>query len=606
MGHDEHVGTDVLAANPNPDAAGATFTHVILAVSLGAYKKLNRDVGPCDELFAASQKFRDMADAMDLVPSQAAQLWSKLGTSQLGEFKDGYESVAGSQPQPIWADMSQVLDKESPPNGVAPAASVHYGCGTFATSLYKSEIGTAPNPQSIANQQVQGNLIKWLNDEGASLWSKARNGAEFDWRVLWDPQDRVGVDRLKAQYVRANISPTECCPGTPPGSLGLRLRSQDTGFLNLTLAGCYVRTGLNTTCVEGAIMSGMQASRAICGSPQVVVGENFGQRMSLGDETTRAAASATKTLPTYVSQLGMGQMSHEAPLFVGQVQIHAFRLAAQRWRMQRLVDMNLNLPSLRAGSPLRFTVLGSSVLLAFLRSEGAGPSSPTNQVGKMDDREAAFFIPLLQRDGLKVRLTAWIPYLFLDRPIGMTMGREVWGYIKSAGVLHLPYDPQPSPDYVVNTTTLKIFAADTIGKDVDILRLRRPINPPAPRAEKWSALSGLLGALVPETVLTNIVVGQSFSVVNLKQFRDIADSKLACYQALVEAPMEINNHFSAGLLDTTGYELDIFTCDSHQIVNQLGLADAPGPDQTTVKVGQGVWVKMDFTANHGRVLWQAT
>jgi len=302
----------------------------------------------------------------------------------------------------------------------------------------------------------------------------------------------------------------------------------------------------------------------------------------------------------------MGQMSHEAPLFVGDVQIHAFRLSGQRARMQRLVDANLNLPSLRAGSRLRFTVLGNSVLLAFLRSEGAGPSSPTNRVGKMDDREAAFFIPLLQRDGLKVRLTAWIPYLFIDRPIGMTMGREVWGYNKSAGTVHLPYDPQPSADYIVNTTTLKIHAPDTVATDVDILRLRRPQNPSPPEPERWTKLAEVMGALLPETALSKLVIGQSFPVVNLKQFRDIADSKLACYQALVESPMQIGGHFSAGLLDTNGYELDILTCDSHQIVTQLGLAKVSGADKTTVGIKQGAWVKMDFTATHGRILWQAT
>jgi len=375
----------------------------------------------------------------------------------------------------------------------------------------------------------------------------------------------------------------------------------------LILAGCYVRTGLNTTCVEGAVMSGMQASRAICGLPEVVVGENFGTNFGFVDERARSGVNGKRPLPSYVSQLGMGQMSHEAPLFVGDVTIHAFLLNAQRWRMQRLVDQNLNLPSLRAGSAIRFTVLGNIAMLAFLRSEGAGPISPTNNVGKMNDREAALFIPLLQREGLKLRLTTWIPYLFIDRPIGMTMGREVWGYTKSAAVINLPYDPQPSVDYVVNTTTIKVHAPDSIAADEDILRLRYSGGTtPQPGGEKWRTLADLAKAVLPESALSKLAVGRNIPVVNLKQFRDIEDSKLACYQALVDSPMQIGGAFSAGLLDNQGAELDIFTCDSHQIVTQLGLADAPGACKTTIKVGQGFWVKMDFTATHGRVLWQAT
>ena len=47
-----------------------------MAVSLGAYKKLNDDSGMCDELLAASPSFRAMTESMDLIPSQAAQLWA--------------------------------------------------------------------------------------------------------------------------------------------------------------------------------------------------------------------------------------------------------------------------------------------------------------------------------------------------------------------------------------------------------------------------------------------------------------------------------------------------------------------------------------------------
>jgi hypothetical protein len=32
---------------------------------------------------------------------------------------------------------------------------------------------------------------------------------------------------------------------------------------------------LNTECIEAAVMSGMQASRALCGSPERVYGEDF-------------------------------------------------------------------------------------------------------------------------------------------------------------------------------------------------------------------------------------------------------------------------------------------------------------------------------------------
>jgi hypothetical protein len=34
-----------------------------------------------------------------------------------------------------------------------------------------------------------------------------------------------------------------------------------------------VRNGLNYGCVESAVMGGLQAARALCGYPEVIVGE---------------------------------------------------------------------------------------------------------------------------------------------------------------------------------------------------------------------------------------------------------------------------------------------------------------------------------------------
>ena len=54
-----------------------------------------------------------------------------------------------------------------------------------------------------------------------------------------------------------------------------RLHSGDTGYGNLVFAGDWTFTGLNYGCVEAAVMSGMEACRAICGSPKIIFGENY-------------------------------------------------------------------------------------------------------------------------------------------------------------------------------------------------------------------------------------------------------------------------------------------------------------------------------------------
>jgi len=108
---------------------------------------------------------------------------------------------------------------------------------------------------------------QWLGDFGTTVWPGAtqRDGT-FNGTLA------------SSNYTRVNINPTDCCPSSAAGTTRLRLAPWDSGFENLILAGCWTRTGLNTTCVEGAVMSGMQAARAISGSPRLVVGEDFMRR----------------------------------------------------------------------------------------------------------------------------------------------------------------------------------------------------------------------------------------------------------------------------------------------------------------------------------------
>ena len=223
---------------------GEDFDDVVLATSLGAYKKLNDDPRPCDALLAADPRFRQMSEAIGLVPTQGVQLWNLKTTRDLGWTGAAPATVAGAKMLDVWADMSQVLALENWAEQPGPPLSVHYHCGTYNTQLYRASISQAQVP-GRAQDEIATSVADWLAQFGSAIWPKAIGPDGFDWRVLWDPQDRARQQRLSAQYWRANVSPTECCPGSSPGSVKLRMRSNETVFLNLFLAGCYLRTGLD-------------------------------------------------------------------------------------------------------------------------------------------------------------------------------------------------------------------------------------------------------------------------------------------------------------------------------------------------------------------------
>jgi hypothetical protein len=99
-----------------------------------------------------------------------------------------------------------------------------------------------------------------------------RPDGEVDWDLLVDAGGGEGVARFDAQFVNANCTPSARYVQNPPGSSKYRPRADATGLTNLVLAGDWVYTGLGS-CVESAVMSGMQAARALTGQDLKIVNE---------------------------------------------------------------------------------------------------------------------------------------------------------------------------------------------------------------------------------------------------------------------------------------------------------------------------------------------
>ena len=255
--------------------AGDDFDTVILAVALGAFKPLNsQDTSFCQPLIDTSKPFADWVGQVGLVPSMGVQLWSDRTTAGLGWTRPKPATVAGPEYLNIWADMSQVLAFEPWP--VPAPLSLHYLTGTYSTALYKEPASNTGVP-AAALAEVTAQTATWLNDSSSAMWPLARADGGFDWTVLTAPAGVQGEARLAAQFLRANIDPTECCTLSGPGTTKFRLHADQSGFCNLILAGEGTAMGL-TTSFEGAIMSGAAASRAICGQPANIVGYDFLER----------------------------------------------------------------------------------------------------------------------------------------------------------------------------------------------------------------------------------------------------------------------------------------------------------------------------------------
>jgi hypothetical protein len=141
---------------------------------------------------------------------------------------------------------------------------------TINEALHVADMGCPERERKKVREQA----LQFLQEDIRHLWPAATQpGARgLNWDLLVDAQDGKGMDRFDTQFWRANIDPSERYVLSVAGSTKYRLKSDDSGFDNLYLVGDWTRNGLNVGCVEAAVMSGMQASHAISGHPDVIVG----------------------------------------------------------------------------------------------------------------------------------------------------------------------------------------------------------------------------------------------------------------------------------------------------------------------------------------------
>ena len=109
----------------------------------------------------------------------------------------------------------------------------------------------------------------WLSDDGWSV--RIFDQRQLPWRVEIAQLTSVeaAARAIKEMWTRG----APLIGATAAYGLALGLRADASGFENLVLAGDWVRNGMNVGCVEGAVMGGMQAARAISGWPETIVGD---------------------------------------------------------------------------------------------------------------------------------------------------------------------------------------------------------------------------------------------------------------------------------------------------------------------------------------------
>ncbi len=240
---------------------GEDFDKVVLGISIAA-------LPPLTAALEADPRWKKMLQGVQTVQTQFFQVWLSRTSEQLCGATVEPVAEAFAEPYSTWLDMSQVLVRECWPES-AGTQSVHY----FVGPLQETDPVSLSTDQE--SERVKQQALSFLRSSALGIWPNAASPAskdQFDWSVLVAPENVDQEKRFDWQYWRANVQPTERYVLSTAGSKFSRLRSDDSGFANLYLAGDWTLNGLDAGSVEAAVMSGIQAAQGVSGYPIEILG----------------------------------------------------------------------------------------------------------------------------------------------------------------------------------------------------------------------------------------------------------------------------------------------------------------------------------------------
>jgi uncharacterized protein with NAD-binding domain and iron-sulfur cluster len=616
---------------------GKDFDLCVFGISVAAIPYL------CEELLEASKPLRDMVTHTKTTRTQAMQLWMTPTLPQLG-WK-GPTPVVGAYAKPFdtWADMSFLLDKEDF-KGPHKPGHIAYFCNLLDDG--------GPTPQNEKDttwiqgqhERVEKAAVGWLKTSVRHLWPLAtqRNDPqELNWDWLHDPQDRLGEERLAAQYLRANLNPSDRYVLSVPGSLRYRLRSHQSGFENLYLAGDWLLTSINGGCVEAATMGGLQAARAICGYPKVIVGDldpalvDGGVRPALPPAplVRRPALPAGPTilqgsLPEYLDR--PGDLILRPPFEQAGTRLYAFFFRARGEALSDLCDRYLNNP---AQGAVTYRPLAPFVVLLCANIEKIRSLDPRDaNKGWMSEQDVGFWVPVLagKMDGdrfVSERPGWFLPAMMVDRGLAVTTGREIFGFPKQQANIVIPRDPREFEEITVDTLTIARYRPDSETAMRRLLSVHHaPDSRRGPLERLWGSIERAgedlraslqtlffdvdpaSGVTLPAPALLGNLLRDALRervrMIFLKQFRDAAAGDRACYQGIIETPATVRKLRDGGPLPG-GFVMSLHPYESHPLAADLGLEVHEEGGLLNARAVAQFWADFDFVVEGGDEVWRA-
>jgi len=304
-------------------------------------------------------------------------------------------------------------------------------------------------------------------------------------------------------------------------------------------------------------------------------------------DTTRMPDMPGPARPRYVTR--DSEQAFAPPYRQAGCALYAFAIPAEPARLQQVVDRFLTAPS---GGRLRPRVTTRHVLLYFCDFAQSQSHDPEDaRRGWLGERECGLWIPL--RIAGSTTPAFFTHAMFVDSGPAMCSGREVLGFPKEIGLLHVPRDPARASSLTLDALVMGDERTRP-GSWRPLLELDRLEAPAASPPEglraavlRWADVLGVDGP----GALAWLARGRA-DFYNLKQFRDCADPTRACYQAVVRASATLRGGLR--LAPAGEYAYRVHPHASHPLSDALGL---PAEGRA-----RGVFCGLDLDFELGAVL----
>lgn len=302
-----------------------------------------------------------------------------------------------------------------------------------------------------------------------------------------------------------------------------------------------------------------------------------------------------------------GKQVFQQPFAAKNVQFYGFLVSANEDSLQKnLCDKYLNNPS---NGAVDFRPAGPFALIVFNKIDSLSSiNPPDSQKGWFSEQETAVWV--LLEDRKREKLFWFHPYIFVDNSYAMAMGRELYGFPKSLGWFNIPNSPQEAKSFSLETLVLKKFDPNTKGTRELLISVDQ--TDPAGHSVEAAGLESIMkemlhlithqNSIIKDLILawnsaSDVLHGRA-PMVFLKQFPEITNPSLACYQSILEVPSRMAK-FHTGALLHGKYEITIGDFQSHPISQDLGLAS------NKIYPVLSYYVSFDFEIGNGSVIWQA-